>query len=261
MNKPDITKGKDSGPKDIKGKGNRPKNIKDIGSGHKETISDKAHAANDFLKMAHSPERKPLKEVIADEFNNPLPINLLQEKIIPKSKNREDYLVTMNISEVDNQFDQVRKKLQDFILESKFENIGIPLSADICLSDFFNNKLLIIQTIEKGIPFSIFESIKNATPLTTNDWADYLGLSSRSLNRYFIQNKTFAPIYSEKIIELIEVFKLGLEVFGDQNSFNQWLNTPNFALGNTKPFELLKNSYGKEMVISELTGISHGILV
>lgn len=162
---------------------------------------------------------------------------------------------------IGNQFEQLGKKLQDFILESKFDKIEIPLNADISLSDFFNNQLLIIQTIEKGIPFSIFESIKNVTPLTTNDWADYLGLSSRSLNRYLIQNKTFSPIYSEKIIELIEVFKLGLEVFGDQNSFNQWLNTPNFALGNIKPFELLKNSYGKEMVISELTGISHGILV
>lgn len=180
MNKPDITKGKDSGPKDIKGKGNRPKDIKANGSGHKDSISDK---------------------------------------------------------------------------------IEIPLNADISLSDFFNNRLLIIQTIEKGIPFSIFELIKNVTPLTTNDWADYLGLSARSLNRYFIQNKTFSPIYTEKIIELVEVFKLGLEVFGDQNSFNQWLNTPNFALGKIKPFELLKNSYGKEMVISELTGISHGILV
>jgi uncharacterized protein (DUF2384 family) len=39
-----------------------------------------------------------------------------------------------------------------------------------------------------------------------------------------------------------------------------WLETPNFALGNQKPFELLKDSYGKEMVMGELTRIDHGIL-
>ncbi len=181
-----------------------------------------------------------------------------------KGKGRGSKDSVSDIAPGDNdflKFEQLGKKLLDFILESNFEKIEIPLNADITLSEFFNNQLLIIRTIEKGIPFSIFESVKNVTPLTTDNWADYLGLSSRSLNRYLIQNKTFSPIYSEKIIELIEVFKLGLEVFGDQNSFNQWLNTPNFALGKIKPFKLLKTSYGKELVISELTGISHGILV
>lgn len=247
MNKQNIAKGKDSGPKDIKGKSSRSK----------DSISDNAHVGNDVLNTTVSPEKKRIEAV--SESNKPA--YSFQVKTIPKPKNREDFLETRYISEMDNPFEQFGKKLQNYFLESKFEDLIISSNAEICLSDFFNNQLLIIQTIEKGIPFSIFESIKKATPLTTNDWADYLGLSSRSLNRYLIQNKTFSPIYSEKIIELIEVFKLGLEVFGDQNSFNQWLNTPNFALGKIKPYELLKNSYGKEMVISELTGISHGILV
>ena len=248
MNKPDKTKYKGNGPKDIQGKG----------SGSKDSISDITHVGNDVLKTTVSPEKKRIEAV----FESNKPAYSIQGKTNPKNKNLEDYdVMTLTTLKLRSPFEQLGKKLQDFIHESNFEKIEIPLNADISLSDFFNNQLLIIQTIEKGIPFSIFESIKSVTPLTTNDWADYLGLSSRSLNRYLIQNKTFSPIYSEKIIELIEVFKLGLEVFGDQNSFNQWLHTPNFALGNIKPFELLKNSYGKEMVISELTGISHGILV
>jgi uncharacterized protein (DUF2384 family) len=40
-----------------------------------------------------------------------------------------------------------------------------------------------------------------------------------------------------------------------------WLNTPNFALGKLKPIELLKDSYGKEMVIGELVRVNHGIFV
>ncbi len=59
---------------------------------------------------------------------------------------------------------------------------------------------------------------------------------------------------------MAEVTNVGLDVFGDMEKFKLWLDTPNFALGNLKPKELLKDSYGKEMVISELTRINYGIL-
>jgi len=71
----------------------------------------------------------------------------------------------------------------------------------------------------------------------------------------------FKSIHSEKIIEVAEVTKIGLDVFGNMDKFKLWLNTPNFALGRLKPIDLLKDSYGKELVISELISINHGILV
>ncbi|MFV8326047.1 antitoxin Xre/MbcA/ParS toxin-binding domain-containing protein [Flavobacterium sp. ZS1P14] len=43
--------------------------------------------------------------------------------------------------------------------------------------------------------------------------------------------------------------------------FKLWLNTPNFSLGKLKPKDLLTDSYGKELVIGELTRINYGILV
>lgn len=60
---------------------------------------------------------------------------------------------------------------------------------------------------------------------------------------------------------MAEVMQIGLEVFGDAERLKLWLNTPNFALGNLKPVELLKDSYGKEKVINELTKINHGIFI
>ncbi len=58
-----------------------------------------------------------------------------------------------------------------------------------------------------------------------------------------------------------EINNLGIEVFGDLEKFKLWLNTPNISLGNTTPLELLKKSYGKEIVVGELTRINYGILV
>ncbi|TVQ47318.1 MAG: DUF2384 domain-containing protein [Saprospirales bacterium] len=131
----------------------------------------------------------------------------------------------------------------------------------ISYRDFLSDKMLIILAIRSGIPYSFFEAISNFAPFSESDWADFLDISTKSLQRYKAsEDHHFKPIHSEKIIEIAEVTQMGVDVFGDMEKFRLWLDTPNFALGNLKPFDLLKDSYGKEMVMSELVRIDHGIL-
>lgn len=138
----------------------------------------------------------------------------------------------------------------------------VVVNKKMTYEDFLEDKMLIINVIRAGIPYSLFDLIQSLTPFSENDWANFLDISTKSLQRYKISSEYhFKPIHSEKIIEMAEVTKVGLDVFGDMEKFELWLITPNFALGNFKPKELLKDSYGKELVISELTRISHGILV
>lgn len=133
--------------------------------------------------------------------------------------------------------------------------------ADQGYTAFLNNKMLMIAAIRAGIPYSLFELIQAHTPFSEKDWADFLDVSTKSLQRYKAAAKhRFKPIHSEKILEMAEVTEAGLEVFGSEK-FKLWLHTPNYALGNFKPLELLKDSFGKELVMNELTRISHGILV
>lgn len=127
-------------------------------------------------------------------------------------------------------------------------------------SDFFADKMLIIKVIREGVPYSLFNLIQDFTPFSEADWAQFLDISTKSLQRYKQNEQHFKPIHSEKIIEMAEVTNAGLDVFGDVEKFRLWLDTPNFALGNLKPVELLKDSYGKEMVMGELVRINHGIL-
>ncbi len=125
--------------------------------------------------------------------------------------------------------------------------------------EFLSDKMLIISSIRSGIPYSLFELIKDITPFSENDWAEILNVSTKSLHRYRQSSRQFKPLQSEKIVEMAEITEAGREVFGDIEKFRRWLDTPNFALGGLKPFELLKDSYGKELVLSELTRIEHGI--
>lgn len=127
---------------------------------------------------------------------------------------------------------------------------------------FFSDKMKIIEAIRSGIPHPLFEVLAGYVPLQEADWVEVLGVSSKTLQRYKASgHHVFNSIHSEKIIEMAEVTFMGIEVFGDVEKFKLWLNTPSYALGSYKPKELLISSYGKEMVLGELTRLHYGIFV
>jgi putative toxin-antitoxin system antitoxin component (TIGR02293 family) len=163
------------------------------------------------------------------------------------------YLV-MSYDEQINAINEVNESLTAYV--KNIENV----SRKISFADFFLDKMLIIQAIRRGLPYKIFAQIKSFTPFTDTDWADYLDLSSKTLQRYRDDNDFyFKPIHTEKIFELAEVTNFGMEVFGSSEKFYRWLNSPSFALNGYNPGELLKDSYGKEMVMAEINRIEHGI--
>ncbi len=162
----------------------------------------------------------------------------------------------MKPQSIENKLD---KETQSFVQDIQASyGIKNPVKS---YSDFLDDKMLIINAIRSGIPYSFFEVIQEYSPFSENDWANFLDISTKSLQRYKTsQDHLFKSIHSEKIIEMAEVTKLGLDVFGDMNKFKLWLNTPCYALGSEKPISFLQDSYGKEMIMAELTRINHGIL-
>jgi len=157
---------------------------------------------------------------------------------------------------------QLDKKITSFLRDARLQEFKNESKLNVSYNDFLANKMLIIAAIRVGIPYSLFNLIQLYTPFSDSDWADFLDISTKSLQRYKTNtDHHFKSIHSEKIIEMAEVTKVGLDVFGGMDKLKLWLNTPSFALGKLKPIELLKDSYGKELVISELIRINHGILI
>lgn len=152
------------------------------------------------------------------------------------------------------------REISMIIKHSRIDKRFLSSEKDLTYTDFLSNKMLMIFIIREGIPYSFFNLIQLYTPYSDQDWANFLEISAKSLQRYKQSSKNFKPLQSEKIIEMAEVTNVGLDVFGNMERFKLWLDTPNFSLGNLKPIELLKDSYGKEMVIGELTRINYGIL-
>jgi len=153
-------------------------------------------------------------------------------------------------------------EIERFLSQCEIKDFATKFSKKITYDDFLKDRMLIIFAIRSGIPYSLFDLIQNYTPFTETEWAEFLSLSTKSLQRYKISSHHhFKPGHSEKIIEVAEVTKIGQDIFGSMEKFRLWLITPNYALGNFEPIDLLKDSYGKELVINELTRINYGILV
>jgi putative toxin-antitoxin system antitoxin component (TIGR02293 family) len=143
---------------------------------------------------------------------------------------------------------------------SKASSSSIVEEPGVGYVSFFANRMAIIQVIQNGLPFSLFEKIKNISPFSEMEWADFLGVSSKTLQRQKKEaNFSFKPIQSEKILELAEVVNLGLSAFDTSEQFYSWLKEPSFALGKMKPIDLIRDSYGKELVMDELNRIEFGI--
>ncbi len=158
--------------------------------------------------------------------------------------------------------EKIGQEITACLSESKMEYSKMEASKKISYDDFITNKFLIIKAIREGFTYSIFALIQEYTPFNEQEWAEFLNVSTKSLQRYKQSaNHKFKPLHTEKIIEIAEVTKVGLELFEDVEKFKLWLNTPNYALGSHKPKELLKDSYGKDLIIQELINIQHGIFI
>ena len=157
--------------------------------------------------------------------------------------------------------EKLGKEITLYFHQNRKWEFHFKVAKKISYAEFLTNKMLIIAAIREGIPFSMFNLIQHYTPFTENDWANFLDISTKSLQRYRQESAfSFKSLHSEKIIEMAEVTKKGMDVFEEMDKLKLWLNTPNYALGNIKPIELLKDSYGKDLVLGELMRINHGIL-
>jgi putative toxin-antitoxin system antitoxin component (TIGR02293 family) len=123
-----------------------------------------------------------------------------------------------------------------------------------------NRAFTIMQAIREGFGFSFFNDISQKMPFSFQEWGTFLHLSPRTMQRYKKEQKTFDPIYSERIAEITMLYNYGKEVFGDEDKFQTWLNTSNIALGGEVPRDLLDSTLGIGVLKDELGRIEHGVL-
>ncbi len=114
--------------------------------------------------------------------------------------------------------------------------------------------------VREGVPFPYFTKLSNHIHFDMEDWSSYLHLSERTIQRYKKENKSFDPLYSERILQIELLYKKGIDVFGIADNFYTWMDTVSIPLGNVKPKDLLDTAFGINSIYDELGRIEHGIL-
>lgn len=128
------------------------------------------------------------------------------------------------------------------------------------LEKILNDDIKLIGLTRKGISYELFNSILIKSPFSIKEWSGFLHLTERTLQRYKKEDKSFESLQSERILEIAQLQKRGIEIFGHVENFDQWMNSKIIALGGIKPKELLDSSFGISMINAELTRIEHGVL-
>lgn len=117
-----------------------------------------------------------------------------------------------------------------------------------------------IALVREGITYDDFIRFFSKSPFTDKEWADYLGISIRTLDRYRTGQKSFPAKQSERILEIKKLLSYGESVFEDHDNFMDWMRTQNIPMGSVRPKEVLDTTIGINMVFDQLGRIEHGIL-
>ena len=118
----------------------------------------------------------------------------------------------------------------------------------------------LITMVRQGIRYSAFQNFVDQCPFSISEWCGFLHLSDRTMQRYKQQKAVFDASSSEKILEIILLYRYGVQVFGAAGKFDSWLRSRNLAMGGIKPKDLLDNSFGINLLKDELYRIEQGIL-
>jgi putative toxin-antitoxin system antitoxin component (TIGR02293 family) len=112
----------------------------------------------------------------------------------------------------------------------------------------------------QGMSYAFLEKLSAAYHcLSPQDLSKILHVSERTLHRYEKDQRVLPSSVSEKLLQLSVLFKAGLRVFEDIDAFNQWLSSPNIALGQVSPKSLLDTHFGIKLVKDVLIRLEHGV--
>lgn len=115
------------------------------------------------------------------------------------------------------------------------------------------------EKISSGLATDILTTIQNRLKISNMDLSELLLISPRTLDRR--KKEAVLPAdESERSYRIARLTDLAADVLGSMEKGSVWFKTPNYALGNKKPIELVKTEPGARLVENTLRRIEHGII-
>lgn len=116
----------------------------------------------------------------------------------------------------------------------------------------------LLKLARKGVSKKSLLALAKQISFTIEEIAAVLHISERTLQRY-TPSTLVKTEYADRAIELARLYERGIEVLGSTDAFNTWMRTPNRALNNEKPLNLLDTSIGFDLILQVLGRLEYGV--
>mgnify|MGYP006204169707 CR=1 FL=1 len=116
----------------------------------------------------------------------------------------------------------------------------------------------LVNLARTGISKKSLLALAKKISLTIDEISTVLHISERTLQRYTPATLVKTE-HADKAIELARLYERGTTVLGSESEFNTWMRTPNHALNNEIPLDLLDTSIGFDLILQVLGRIEYGV--
>jgi putative toxin-antitoxin system antitoxin component (TIGR02293 family) len=123
-------------------------------------------------------------------------------------------------------------------------------------SSTVETELELLDQVDNGLHIRLLELMIEEGLLTELEATRFI--SKRTLERRKSETKLKIE-ESDLIVRIARVCGYALEIFGTKEKASKWLHTPNKALKDKVPFDLLQTDLGARLVQTILGRIDHGI--
>ncbi|MEO5914007.1 MAG: antitoxin Xre/MbcA/ParS toxin-binding domain-containing protein [Luteolibacter sp.] len=134
---------------------------------------------------------------------------------------------------------------------SVLQNLGVKTSAAAG-----STLAQIREALRQGMPRDAFESLRDDLGVSTEEFAEILGIPTRTLAR---RTDRFKPDESERLLRVGSVVQKALDVLEDKESARRWMTQPKRALGGLTPLRCCDTEIGAREVEALLGRIEHGV--
>ena len=121
------------------------------------------------------------------------------------------------------------------------------------------DSMQVITLIRNGVSGDSIIRLADLMNIPKNDVYNLLNLKARTAQRQV--SKNLDADKSGHLVQITKILQRCVEVFEDLEKAKRWLKSPNYALRNQIPLNLLDTTEGIELVRDTLTRIEYGVFV
>jgi putative toxin-antitoxin system antitoxin component (TIGR02293 family) len=111
------------------------------------------------------------------------------------------------------------------------------------------------EKIQQGLPAKAIPALASDLLLPIGDLVGFLGLSPRTLRN---RTRKLTADEAQRGFRAFRILRRATDVLGDEEAARNWMKTPQRALGEKRPLDLIAVDIGAEEVLNVLGAIEEG---